>query len=307
VSSDIALFRGEQGLELARQILQRMAALEIPPTPPNYEVWAAYLDGCEPELNCEIDARLDRGDRFTDELNEALHERFFANTRVALQILETSTNIAGEIGGVVGALDGASADTRAYVADLLKAAEAAAGAAPAEFGSAVANMLLATRDAAQLQRRLAEQMEASARLIAEMRAALSAIRLQALTDALTGLANQRMFDETLTKRLSDADWDRTPLCVLLLDIDHFNRINSDWGQQIGDQFLRYTASILREHVRGDALAARLEADRSVGGHRQLSCAGGREGAYEANECKPGRRQTCGSRPHRDGSEAAARR
>jgi diguanylate cyclase len=256
MSSDPARFRGASGLERARQILQRMAELEIPPTPENYEIWATYLDGSEPDLNREIDAHLARGERFSDELNQALHERFFANTRIAVQILETSENIAGELGGVVGALEGGGAETRAYAAALLAAEQTLAG-----DNAALASVLAATRAAAERQERLAEQMEASARLIADMRAALSAIRLQSLTDGLTGLANRRMFDETLAKRLAEAEADRTPLALLLLDIDHFTRINSGWGAQIGDQFLRYVGAVLRSQVQGDALAARLEGDR----------------------------------------------
>jgi diguanylate cyclase len=249
MTSNSAFFRGAPGLERAHTILARMADLGIPPAPDNYEIWATYVDGSLPELSRELDARLARGEPFTDEANETLHDQFFANTRVAVHILETSKNIAGELGGVVSALDHAGTDTRAYAA-LLHAAGA----------DASDPLVCATLDAAERQERLAEQMEVSARLIADMRAALSSIRLQALTDGLTGLPNRRMFDETLSKRIAEAEADRTSLCVLLLDIDHFTRINTAWGGQIGDQFLRYVGSVLREHVKGDALAARLDAD-----------------------------------------------
>jgi diguanylate cyclase len=42
----------------------------------------------------------------------------------------------------------------------------------------------------------------------------------------------------------------------LCDIDHFKRFNDSWGHLVGDQVIRFIASVLRQHARGDFLAAR---------------------------------------------------
>jgi diguanylate cyclase len=108
--------------------------------------------------------------------------------------------------------------------------------------------------------RMAEQLEASSRQVAALKAALEGIKVEALTDGLTGLANRRMFDEVLQRRMRDATEADSDLCVVLIDVDQFGRLNNNWGQTLGDQVLRYIGAVLREHAQGDVLAARWGGD-----------------------------------------------
>jgi diguanylate cyclase (GGDEF)-like protein/PAS domain S-box-containing protein len=71
----------------------------------------------------------------------------------------------------------------------------------------------------------------------------------ATTDALTGLRNRRGFDEVL-----DQEWKRTlrtgsPTSLLLLDLDHFKRLNDAYGHAVGDDCLRAAAQVFRATVR----------------------------------------------------------
>lgn len=262
MAADHALFRGASGKERARRVLEHMEALDVPPAPANYEIWATYAGASIPELNRELDEHVGRGDPFTDDVNEALHERYFANTRLAVQILETSESIAGELDDVAGALAATSAGARQSASSFAAAAEQASALTdPGALRDAAAQLAAAAHEAAQQQERMAAQVEGSARQIAEMRSALQAIKLEGLTDGLTGLANRKLFIETLSNRIAEAAADRTPLCVLAFDIDDFSRVAGMWGQQIGEQFIRYVGAVLREHGKGDTLAARLDGDR----------------------------------------------
>lgn len=257
MASDAALFRGATGIERAHATIERMAALEIPATPANYEVWTAHLAGEQPELSREINARLARGEPFTDEFNEALHERFFANMRLSFQILETSETIARELDDVMAGLHDAGAQAGVYADELTRTAEGLeADPAPSEFRILVQRAAASTRQAVEQNRILAAQIEDSSRQISQLQTALQAVKLEALTDGLTGLANRRMFDETLHKRILECAADKSELCVLLFDIDNFRRLNDAWGREIGDQILRYAASVMRQHAQGDLLAAR---------------------------------------------------
>lgn len=79
------------------------------------------------------------------------------------------------------------------------------------------------------------------------------LNVQAQSDALTGLANRRAMDETLTL------WQETgrPFAVLAADIDHFKRINDQFGHDVGDLTLKSVATSLRQCLRSADLPCRV--------------------------------------------------
>lgn len=79
---------------------------------------------------------------------------------------------------------------------------------------------------------------------------------QARQDGLTGLANRRAFDERLAHEFNRAHRLFNSLCMIMLDIDHFKRINDQWSHTAGDAVLIRVADILRQSVRDIDLAAR---------------------------------------------------
>ena len=85
---------------------------------------------------------------------------------------------------------------------------------------------------------------------------------QAETDSLTGLLNRRAFDERLKQNFLHTMRQRnSPLSLLFLDLDHFKKINDDFGHQVGDEHLNRTADILRKIIREDVdLAFRFGGD-----------------------------------------------
>ena len=76
------------------------------------------------------------------------------------------------------------------------------------------------------------------------------------TDGLTGTFNRRHLDEALTTEVSRHQRYRTPLSVLLIDVDHFKRVNDTHGHDVGDSVLRGIASLLQGMVRRADLVAR---------------------------------------------------
>ncbi len=87
-------------------------------------------------------------------------------------------------------------------------------------------------------------------------------RHQAQSDTLTGLPNRLRFDEELGQALRQAQRSGQPLSLLLLDVDHFRRLNDKLGQQAGDEVLRILSTILRGRARRPRdLVARLGGDQ----------------------------------------------
>jgi diguanylate cyclase len=261
MANDLSVFRGASGVERAKEIIERMRTHDVPPTPANYEIWTAYLAAVRLELSCEIEARIAGGQTFTDEFNDDLFDRFFANTRLSVQILETTRTLASDLDESVSGLHGGGAQAESYAGIL----NTAIGGLDAASDLAQSKVILtqiksATRGMVEHNLKLAEQLEEASRRVAALKLALESIKAEALTDGLTGLGNRKMFDETLQRRLRDATAASSDLCVLLIDADNFGRLNENWGQTLGDQVLRYIGAVLQAHAQGDVLAARWGAD-----------------------------------------------
>ncbi|HUT10747.1 MAG TPA: GGDEF domain-containing protein [Thermoguttaceae bacterium] len=87
---------------------------------------------------------------------------------------------------------------------------------------------------------------------------------QALTDPLTGLPNRRAWQDGLEERLARIAGPEGPrsqrLCVAVLDLDHFKRVNDTHGHAVGDEVLRASGRSIRESLRQDDFVARLGGD-----------------------------------------------
>jgi diguanylate cyclase (GGDEF)-like protein len=87
------------------------------------------------------------------------------------------------------------------------------------------------------------------RLLEQLREHAEAFERQAREDALTGLANRRVFDQTLAHEFRRARRTGTPLCLAMIDIDHFKRINDNYSHAAGDAVLVAVARVMREQCR----------------------------------------------------------
>lgn len=120
------------------------------------------------------------------------------------------------------------------------------------------------QQAGELKRELAQQRhlleEAHAALAAQQRQLAGLVR----TDALTGIANQRAFDETLRREFKRAQRQRGLLAVAVLDLDQFKQFNLAHGTDVGDAALQRVASLLKERFKRDTdVVARLGGEEFV--------------------------------------------
>jgi len=86
---------------------------------------------------------------------------------------------------------------------------------------------------------------------------------QAATDALTGLANRRRFDQALEREFAEAHRQRKPLSLIMLDLDRFKRINDQYGHSAGDRVLQVLAQLFSSAARPTDLAARYGGEELV--------------------------------------------
>jgi diguanylate cyclase (GGDEF)-like protein len=91
----------------------------------------------------------------------------------------------------------------------------------------------------------------------------ASLRRQSVLDPLTGLFNRRYFDETLKRELARSRRMAAPLSLIVLDIDHFKRVNDGFGHEAGDAVLRAIAQLVRQSIRDCDVACRFGGEELV--------------------------------------------
>lgn len=89
------------------------------------------------------------------------------------------------------------------------------------------------------------------------------LRVQSRTDTLTGLANRSRFDELIERAFAGQRQTSQPLSLLVIDVDHFKRINDDFGHEEGDRVLRRVAEALRDAAPRDIEVCRYGGEEFV--------------------------------------------
>lgn len=89
------------------------------------------------------------------------------------------------------------------------------------------------------------------------------LREQSIKDPLTKLFNRRYLEETLARECARAQRNQIPLCVLILDIDHFKKVNDTYGHDAGDAVLVAFGSLLMGKVRKEDVVCRLGGEEFV--------------------------------------------
>ena len=107
-----------------------------------------------------------------------------------------------------------------------------------------------------LRGRFQRDLNAARNEIEQQQAQLRSMKAEARTDALTKVANRRAFDECLGRLFAMRRRHGTEFSLLMLDIDHFKKINDTYGHQTGDFVLEKLAGLMANAVREMDVVAR---------------------------------------------------
>ena len=89
------------------------------------------------------------------------------------------------------------------------------------------------------------------------------LREQSIRDHLTGLYNRRYLEEILERELHRALREKSPLGLIMLDLDHFRHFNNNYGHTSGDAILKEIGIILTNHIRKDDISSRIGGDEFI--------------------------------------------
>ena len=226
--------------------------------PRSYALWFGYAAGASTALREALDPLVAAGGRLTPERTTELYERHIAQeSERALEQLRAALGIIlGRLGEATGHAGDATASFAAELVSVAQRLEHCDANPTAQVLSDLArHASLTTATLSRFGSQLAEEGAAVDRLRRE----LASVREAALTDALTNLANRRAFDERFEAAVSafhGGSGGQPAPALILIDIDHFKRINDAAGHVFGDRVLRAVADTLKANLKGRDLVAR---------------------------------------------------
>jgi len=242
---------------LGKQAIDLMQSHDVPPAPPNYEVWYNYVSERHPDLKFELD-RIIRGDQtFDGSRNAELYEKFIGHAEESARVQETSGLVQEQVQLLLKALGGASGDLSDFGESInANLASFAAEGGEGNVETLLQDILLETRRIQESNRELQAKLNRSAEKISALQENLEKAEAESFTDALTGIANRKKLDAALLTEMAAANEQGYPLCFAVGDIDNFKNFNDTYGHTIGDQVIKLVAQALHENVKGNDLAAR---------------------------------------------------
>ena len=239
------------------EALKLMAEKSIPANPANFAVWYGYAAGLNPDMTKAIDDLLANGGDWPAEQNERLFKNFVSTETEGRKFTEASVAVEKQIEQILTMMRDASADNSGSsekLADYSSALSQSSGSE--DIAAVVRNILMETQEIVSRSKMLESKLQESSTEITNLRENLRVVRHEAETDGLTGIANRKFFDQRLQDEIQHASAQKSSLCLLLTDIDHFKKFNDTYGHRVGDSVLKVVARHLKDSVKGADLAAR---------------------------------------------------
>lgn len=246
-----------QSVELAERALELIKRHNLSADPASYAVWYAYVGATNPALARSLDGIIVTKGKLSDSDIHEVRQRHLSDLDTVSRLSIVGEKLSDEVEQIVGMIEASIGVTGGVEHNFTDASRKLAVAIDRDtIRGIVEAVLSATKDVQQENAKLGHRLKQSHEQISELQDHLTAIRTQALTDALTGLANRRHFDARLADALTEAQRDDIALSLLIADIDHFKSFNDTHGHLLGDQVLRLVASVLTQNTKGKDLVAR---------------------------------------------------
>jgi diguanylate cyclase len=249
--------RTPQAYPIARRALELMEKHRVWPTATNFEIWIHFIANPQSALAKELNRLLEVGEPLTETVTEELAAAFLPKARLNDQIRDAGDLLSRELEEVAKAINEAQASNAAFGKTLeTVSADLDAPQKPADIKTVVDNLATATRKVQEKNQSLEQRLAESTAEIDRLKEHLEQVRRDATTDGLTNLANRKAFDDELERACAESDRRNEPLCLAVLDIDHFKSFNDTWGHQTGDQVIRFVASVIGRVGAAPRFAAR---------------------------------------------------
>lgn len=249
----------------AKQTLSLLESRTIAPIPENYAVWYGYSIGKNADLKHEIDTMIGQNLPFTPENNSYLYQKYVVANRGQKAMDEAAINAQRVMVEALKIINDFGGEAKNYNQDLDKYVEnITQGMGDDDNVKGVFKEFIdATVNLRNRGEQITSKLEESTREINDLRKSLQEVTVEAQRDFLTGVFNRKTFERLIDEQILLANEQNTPLCLLMVDVDHFKLFNDRFGHLLGDEVLKIVARTLTDTLKGRDVVARFGGEEFV--------------------------------------------
>lgn len=245
----------EKTTEFFRLVITMLGEYKLVPNPINFTLCFEYVSGSNSKLNEALDDLLEAG--FTDKEGFELFRKFIWDADRYV-VDELRTELSTLIMNTFNSVGHAQSEAQISVENIEKHSKRLRGNPSLEnMQSILADVVNETRQVAENGNTLKGMLDDTKNEVETLRLELEQTRKEATTDPLTGLKNRRSFEVIMQDSMVNVDKFDESLCLVMADIDHFKKINDNYGHIFGDKVLKSVSSLLLANVKGKDSVARL--------------------------------------------------
>ncbi|RLA18384.1 MAG: GGDEF domain-containing protein [Gammaproteobacteria bacterium] len=242
--------------EYLRQALPLMSRNKISTDPTNYAIWYEYVAGKNGALKEAIDAMIEKKTAFDPATSKALYKKYICNDSIESfeSVRSNLLKLLGKTQQDVNKAGDTASEASGQFCEKTKLLENSKDIS--DIKNIVSEIVAETSHLAEASQTLKKELDKTNSEIETLRSELEIVKEASVTDALTGLLNRRAFDSEINNIIEVAEVYPQGVVLLLMDLDHFKRVNDDFGHLVGDKVLRYTSALMKQHVDENHLVAR---------------------------------------------------
>lgn len=246
-----------QATKFFEEAQQFMLFHSIAPTPSHYSVAYCYFTKEKLALNHKIDTQLSAYKPLDDIFLDSLFIEFLLNTHLIED--KIFTPIGETLNSTLAQLDSQVSSEQEAISNLNKIGEALGRLGEYKPLQSITTFLVNAIGQSQIQHKsLSAELYKTSEEVSQLKQKLEESRQEAIIDTLTGLLNRRGCEQRLQKlSLNNIH------SSIVIDIDHFKKVNDSFGHSIGDKVIQLVAKIIKEQVSADDIPVRYGGEEFV--------------------------------------------
>ena len=248
---------------IVREALPLANKYNLPANPIIYAVLYEYILGQNLELKASVDELFTTGSPIDAEHIASLYKTHILDNDEQA-IIKARLSLLGLLASTQESLSKVGKDSQSFSHNLNNAAnELKNGGDLSRATNVIGDLIHETAQMEKSSQTLQNELTKSNDDLAKLQTEFNRVRQESMIDPLTGIKNRRAFDNALTECCEQAKVDQEALCLLIIDIDHFKKINDTYGHVVGDAVIKFIAKALNNTVRGGDLVARYGGEEFV--------------------------------------------